>query len=240
MTIDNIYIISVDTDNKFLQSAKNRLNKLNVSYDHNPKISIKVGSNKGDNILKVLTKLKKYSNWNLKTSKTKFWNRDITAGEIGCVTSHMNMWSEFYQSGKNVGLFLEQDFQPEFEFVNWGIFDEIKDYDWDIILLGRHSLDEDTETNLNYFIKPGYSYQAHAYLLSKKGVNKLINNYFDILSKNLIPTDEFLPATFAKHPREDIERMYSIKHMNALALRVDMISQSDWEGTGRSRTSPNG
>jgi len=28
--------------------------------------------------------------------------------------------------------------------------------------------------------------------------------------------------------------------MNALALRVDMISQSDWEGTGRSRTSPNG
>jgi hypothetical protein len=43
---------------------------------------------------------------------------------------------------------------------------------------------------------------------------------------------------YTTHPRKDIERMYSIKHMNALALRVDMISQSDWEGTGRSRTAP--
>jgi len=240
MTIDNVYVISVDLDEEFTQSVRNRLTKLNTPWTPNQKKPIRIGSNKGDKILDVLTALRKYPNWNLKTSETEFWNRDVTAGEVGCVTSHMNMWSEFRKSSNNVGLFLEQDFQPEFESTNWGVFDEIKDYDWDIILLGRHSLGEDTEVNLNYFIKPGYSYQAHAYLLSKKGVIKLINNYFDILYKNLIPTDEFLPATFAKHPRTDIDRMYSVKLMNALALRVDMISQSDWEGTGRSRTSPNG
>ena len=240
MIIDNVYIISVDLDNEFIESAKNRLRKLNAPIVQDQPKSIRLGSNKGDKILEVLTALRKYPNWNLQTSSTRFWNREITAGEIGCVTSHMNMWSEFHQSENNIGLFLEQDFQPEFESTNWGVFDEIKDYDWDIILLGRHSLGEDTEVNLNYFIKPGYSYQAHAYLLSKKGVTKLINHYFNILYKNLIPTDEFLPATFAKHPRADIDRMYSVKLMNALALRVDMISQSDWEGTGRSRTSPNG
>jgi hypothetical protein len=31
--------------------------------------------------------------------------------------------------------------------------------------------------------------------------------------------------------------MYPNK-INALALRVDAIAQSDWEGTGRSRTAP--
>ena len=31
----------------------------------------------------------------------------------------MNMWSEFHKSGDNIGLFLEQDFQPEFESTSW-------------------------------------------------------------------------------------------------------------------------
>lgn len=238
MIIDGIYVISVDLDQDFIQSVKDRLSKLRAPISKIQKKSIRIGSNKGDKILEVLTDLRKYPNWNLKNSETKFWNREITPGEVGCITSHMNMWSEFHQSETNVGLFLEQDFFPEFQPTNWSVFDEIEGYDWDIILLGRHQLGEDIETNFNYFIQPGYSYQAHAYLLSKKGADKLIKYYFKTLSKNLIPTDEFLPATFAKHPRADIERMYSIKHMNALALRVDMISQSDWEGTGRSRTAP--
>ncbi len=240
MIIDNIYIISLDSDPEFIKSCRHRLKQLNIPINSGVTNNIRIGANQGDNILKVLKGLKKYPNWNLKTSETKFWNRDITAGEVGCVTSHMNMWAEFSKSKNNIGLFLEQDFQSEFESTNWGVFNEIKNYDWDIILLGRHSLGEDSEVNLNYFIKPGYSYQAHAYLLSKKGVDKLIRYYFPRLSRDLIPTDEFLPATFTKHPRADIEEMYSVKHMNALALRVDMISQSDWEGTGRSRTSPNG
>ena len=238
MNIDKVYIISTDISKDFIQSVKNKFTKLNLPLTKTQSNPIFVGANKGDKILEVLTGLKKYPNWNLNNSETKFWNRDITPGEVGCITSHMNMWSEFHKSGNNIGLFLEQDFQPEFESTNWEIFDELEGYDWDIILLGRHPLGEDIETSFNYFIQPGYSYQAHAYMLSRSGVEKLVKYYIPRLSRDLIPTDEFLPATFTKHPREDIERMYSVKHMKALALRVDMISQSDWEGTGRSRTAP--
>jgi len=237
MKIDNIYIISLDKSKEYITKVNLYLNTLNIQE---PKPTITLGAFKGDKVLEVLTALERYKNWCLPDSTNGWWNRDVTKGEIGGIISHINFWCDFYYSDKEVALFLEEDFKPEFHKVCWDPFNEIKNYNWDLIYLGRHLQAGyfDNEIGFNYFTEPGYSYQSHAYLLSKTGVQKLINYYLPILTKNLIVSDEFLPATYTEHPREDINNLYPKKLINALALRADMIAQTDFEGSGFSRTDP--
>jgi len=237
MNIDKVYVISLEQTEEYFNKVGAYLHALNVK----PKNGTLIGSIKGDSILDVLTDLKRYPNWKLEDTNNGWWDRDVTQGEVGGICSHMNFWSHFYLSDLDVALFLEEDFIPEFESVRWDLFQELEDYDWDLIYLGRHLQAgyEDIDLGLNYFVKPGYSYQSHAYLLSKSGVKKLVEHYLPILKANLIVSDEFLPATYTTHPREDIETMYPEKLINALALNVDMIAQTDFEGSGFSRTDPN-
>ena len=74
----------------------------------------------------------------------------MTIGEFGCVVSHMRTWGRCHHNYIYPILILEQDFVPLFD-LNWSVFDEIENYDWDIILLGRQPLAKDTEVGLNYF-----------------------------------------------------------------------------------------
>ena len=233
MKINNVHIITIDHSQEYLEDAQKRIKFLNIE----PGSKITLGGQKGFLLSKEDTEyVTKYYNWNLYNSGNSFWDRDMTIGEFGCVVSHMKAWNMFIYESINPILILEQDFLPLYN-LNWEVFNEVDNYDWDIILLGRTPLDKnDQEVGLNYFVKPGYSYQAHAYILSKSGLKKIQNNW-ETLRNNLIPTDEFLPALYSKHPRPDIDAMYPNK-INALALRVDAIAQSDWEGTGRSRTAP--
>jgi GR25 family glycosyltransferase involved in LPS biosynthesis len=232
MNLANVHIITIDQTEEYFKQALQTLKHLNLPIG----TKISFGGQKGQFISKSdRDQLTQYSGWNLKNSGNNFWDRDMTEGEFGCVVSHIRTWSRCHYNYIYPILILEQDFVPLFD-LNWSVFDEIENYDWDIILLGRKPLAKDTEVGLNYFVKPGYSYQAHAYILSKSGLRKIQEN-IETLMDNLIPTDEFLPALFSTHPRADIDTMYPNK-INALALRVDAVAQSDWEGTGRSRTAP--
>ena len=49
--------------------------------------------------------------------------------------------------------------------------------------------------------KPDYSYQTHAYMLSKKGVRKLVENHLPMYKSMLFPVDELLPSLYCKTPR---------------------------------------
>lgn len=233
MKINNVHIITIDHSPEYYDDAIKRVKTLN--FEKGSRITF--GGEKGFLISKQNKEyLTQYKGWNLHNSGNSFWDREMTMGEFGCVVSHMKTWDRCIHEYIYPILILEQDFLPLYD-LNWDVFNEIDNYDWDIILLGRSPLDKnDQEVGLNYFVKPGYSYQAHAYILSKSGLKKIRDNW-ETLRNNLIPTDEFLPALYAKHPRPDIEAMYPNK-INALALRVDAVAQSDWEGTGRSRTAP--
>ena len=232
MNLTNVHIITIDQTEEYFKQALQTLKRLNSP----PGTKVTFGGQNGAFISQTeKDQLTQYTGWNLKNSGNTFWDRDMTIGEFGCVVSHMKTWGRCYHENVNPILILEQDFVPLFD-LNWSIFNEIENYDWDVILLGRKPLAKDTEIGLNYFVKPGYSYQAHAYILSKSGLKKIKEN-IKTLMNSLIPTDEFLPALYSKHPRPDIDAMYPNK-INALALRVDAIAQSDWEGTGRSRTAP--
>ena len=73
--------------------------------------------------------------------------------------------------------------------------------EFDGFYLGRNKIEEDRKNYDEDYVVPGYSYNTHAYCLSKAGINKLLKYE---LNKNIIPVDEFLSATFTKHPRRDI------------------------------------
>lgn len=239
MKLNGINIITLDTSKEFQKNSLEKLRQLNLLQG---KFSIILSGVDGNKIIEELNNPKPsfslYSGWKLPNSTNKFWLREMTNGEVGCVISHFNAWVNFFKSKQNNILILEQDFIPVFEDTNWSVFDELENYDWDIIFLGRHSQEEDIEVGLKYFVKPRFGYQAHAYIISKRWVEKFFWHYYKVLRTNLIPTDEFLPAMFTKHPREDIHKLFPNRKIHALALRVDAIAQSDWEGTGRSRTAP--
>jgi len=245
--VDNIGIITLNPDRA--EEYKERINSIMHVPGKNYRFLANAFNGKLGSTLMVATKSRLYPFWNQnKPDSDEFWNREMTAGEIGCVLSHINMWMMYAQAfrenpnyyDKSVIIF-EEDFYPAESTIDWFRVDELKDYKWDILFLGRRLQkgETDTEVGLKHFVKPGFCYQAHAYILSKEGLDKLLNYYVPVLKRNLIPTDEFLPATYMDHPREDINRLFPIKRMNALATREDWFLQTDWEGTGRSRTAPN-
>ena len=245
--VDNIGIITLDPSKS--QEYQDRINHINCFQEKEYRF-LANGLNGKSSSLLVSTKSRLYPFWNQnKPDSDEFWNREMTQGEIGCVISHINMWLVYAQAFnqqpdypyKDSVIIFEEDFYPAEDMIDWSRMDELKDYKWDILFLGRRLQkgETDTEVGLKHFVQPGFCYQAHAYILSAEGLNKLINYYIPVLKRNLIPTDEFLPATYMDHPREDINRLFPIKRMKALATRYDWFIQTDWEGTGRSRTAPN-
>ena len=92
--------------------------------------------------------------------------------------------------------------------------------DWDFLYLGRirrelvpKPLSSDIPVD-DGLVRPGYSHCAHAYVVSRAGLEKLLSVDFD---QSLIPIDELLPALYTIHPRPDVARRYR-PLLNAYAL----------------------
>lgn len=165
--------------------------------------------------------------WKLESSTNSWWNRDMTPGEIGCALSHMYCWYHAQQNNVNGILVLEDDFFPTTTVHE--LFDErTVPSDWDLLYLGRNALADDTEFGHESLVKPGYSYNAHAYMLSKKGIDNLIQFNF---KNKLMPTDELLPATYATHPREDLSFIWKDVIAYAPRSNVTGVVQKSNEST---------
>ena len=96
---------------------------------------------------------------------------------------------------------------------------------------------KDTNVGLESWVKPSYSYQTHCYVLNYDGAKKLVETNVPTLKQNIIVSDEFLPATYTTHPREDIRKMF-IQNMNVLALKSNPVIQDRYEAANNSQTSP--
>ena len=155
-----------------------------------------------------------YNNWALKkeawfeTARWRWWNRHLTNGEVGCAVSHSEVWKQ----AKGYTLILEDDVELT---RNWYVkvynaLDTLKviDKKWDLLYVGRVE-QSDKEKTLNLISsnmrKPNYSFCTYSYMLSPSGLEK-INKYK--YRENIIPSDEFLNATFMEHPRDDIKLIY--------------------------------
>lgn len=162
---------------------------------------------------------KVYSDWKLDVKDNDWWSRDVTPGEVGCSLSHYSIWKYMVEKQIPSMLILEEDFHPVKELKD--IIDYEIPEEFDIFYLGRNPVGDDIEDVSDNIVKPGYSYNTHAYILTLSGAIKLLKYSFNY---NLIPVDEFISAASSEHPRKDIREMFK-PTLKTYSLKEDAIVQ---------------
>jgi len=134
-----------------------------------------------------------------------FRNRKLTHGEIGCFLSHAKAWEVCRNLNEPIIVF-EDD-------VICCVLDE--DYlisltsDHQLIYLGRNENEPDKVVSIDDKLEiPAYPYNAHAYVITPKGANLLLNSG---ILQQIIPVDEYLPIAIPK--------------LNAIAFKEDLAIQ---------------
>tara|TARA_B110000503_G_scaffold134557_1_gene213769 strand:+ start:769 stop:2148 length:1380 start_codon:yes stop_codon:yes gene_type:complete len=221
MKIDFVYIINLNTPNEEIIKKIQQVSfPHNVNYYIFPAIS-------GWEILKDPTKSPikfKSSNWWNIEHINNFYNRDVTPGEMGCTLSHYQCIEASYSSGYNNILILEEDFVPLGKFPTLEMFKNIPE-DASLIYLDRNGLwGEDKEERINkYVTKVGYSYNNHAYIVTRKGMKEVLDS--NILN-NIIPLDEFFPAINGTSDREDAVKIFHNPNFQAYSFNGGYFNQS--------------
>jgi len=158
-----------------------------------------------------------FQGWKMR-SDNKYWNREITSGEIGCALSHLSIWKEAFKKGYQKILILEEDFKV---LRSWNQEEIYTQEEWGLFYLGRNKVGDDLQEISKTIVRPGYSYCTHAYMLSRVGIQRLLEQNFE---NTIMPVDEFLPATYIEHPRADLSFIW--RDTIALALKENMIGQT--------------
>ena len=118
-------------------------------------------------------------------------NGMITNGVFACALSHKKAWDQALMDGVENALFLEDDVYPICEFVKdqnyipeyQQILDEIKQYDWDLIHLGKKTEFQFGINIGNFLTMPRFNanyHGAHAYIVKKETIKYLSDNYLPI------------------------------------------------------------
>ena len=227
MKIDFVYVINLATDSDKIHKNIQGLNfKDDLRYYEFPAVN---GWELVKGEIDSNYEFKQADWWKLpnnpKEPQNDWWSRDLTPGEIGCSLSHYQVIEGAYNSGYNSVLILEEDFYLNKDFDKFPEFElNHLDDDWSICYLGRSPLNKDKEKAVNEsIIRCGYTYNSHAYMISRKGMKEILNS--DYLN-NLIPYDEFLSAIHCVHPRKDANKNLGNKDFRAYSFKVDYINQS--------------
>jgi len=201
-----------------------------------------------------------YPFWRLEGSSNRFFRRDIKWGEVGCALSHHAVWRELVARDVDIALILEDDadFAPGFSALMLEACAEAEGLHAagaidqpDLMYLARrpmcphrdvllpHSVADagsDKDAFKLCLVRPAFSYKLTAYVLWKRGAEKLLQA--DYLKK-LIPVDDLLPVLYDRHDagpnlaRPDLDLLYAeAPRLNALAVRP-LIA---WERRGLSDT----
>lgn len=242
MKIDRVYIITMDMSDEYKDELFERV--LNLPLPSNTPVEFKQGF-PGKDLLERpedFPEYRLYPHWNLNNPEGWWWwQRPALSGEAGGMISHTMCWQDAYEKGYENIMIIEDDFTVE-EPIDWGIFNELDGYEWDLCLMAHNSLHEhfsDIMKPLNigreHFIRPTFFYNTHTYILSSGGIKKLVEDHLDVLRQNIIVSDEFLSAVTSSHPRPDLREMY-ITNMSAVATKVNYTGQTRSEGLGNSLT----
>ena len=242
MKIDRVYVITMDMSDEYKDELFERV--LNLPLPSNTPVEFKQGF-PGKDLLERpedFPEYRLYPHWNLNNPEGWWWwQRPALSGEAGGMISHTMCWEDAYANGYENIMIIEDDFTVE-EPIEWGIFNELDGYEWDLCLMAHNSLHEhfsDIMKPLNigreHFIRPTFFYNTHTYILSSGGIKKLVEDHLDVLRQNIIVSDEFLSAVTSSHPRPDLREMY-ITNMSAVATKVNYTGQTRSEGLGNSLT----
>jgi len=151
------------------------------------------------------------------------WERwdtnDMSKGEMGCGLSHINAWNKGHKENLDKALILEDDAYWESGKLTEGLtkINQCK-ANWEMAYLGRNKMDSaDEEVVDDFFVRPKFSFNAHAYVVTKEGFKRLVGYHAE---KNLMVADEILSASVAGHRRVDIEKVFP-KIMDGIAPPPD-------------------
>lgn len=174
----------------------------------------------------------KHPRWNVEGSNP-WWKRDVMEGELGCGLSHVDAWVDAYREGLENTLILEEDFYEE-RPVDWKQIEQLIDKGYDLIYLGRNALEAYLEKpieGVEGWVEPDYTYNSHAYILSKRGIQILVEEYMEQYKSEMFAFDEFLSITFGMTHRQDILGEYFGKtRLRAAAPVEDYYTQRDSPG----------
>ena len=156
---------------------------------------------------------------------TSYCKYTCPVSAIGCALAHVKAWREFLMSGEKYGIIFEDDIILEDSFV-YGVYNALHHVpdDFDILYLGCFGCDAENVSSvykmsgifygknerkgrINDFISvPEYAYAAHAYVLSRKGAQKLIymmegkiDDHVDMMLHKLASTGQI--NTYVTTPR---------------------------------------
>ena len=221
MKIDFVYIINLNTPNK---EINDKIQQVPWPYPLNYYI---LDATNGWEVVENPSisplKFKSADWWNIESSN-KFHNRTVTPGEIGCMLSHYQCIELAHKEKYDNVLILEEDFIPSGMFPTPKMFDDIPE-DASIIYLDRSQLwDDSKETRINSNItQVGYTYNTHAYIITKKGINEIINSK---ILNNIITPDEFFSAINGKSDRKDAVNIFYNKNFRSYSFNGGYFSQS--------------
>lgn len=215
LNVDRISVITVNTPNSVI------LDKLKKIPYNSHFIMNGINAWKGDHN-NFHHKWKVADWWEKKNSGNRFWDRKVTVGEIGCSLSHYGAIEDAYNDGRENVLILEEDFNV----VDYLTIDEVNNYpkDYSLIYLGRKAKYLDDEKSYNeYYNHCKYSYNTHAYILSRKGMKQVLDSP---LLDNVIAADEFMSALFGETDRDDAKKIFYNPDFKAYSLKREAIDQS--------------
>lgn len=103
------------------------------------------------------------------------FNSNLNNGQIGCAQSHINLWKYIYHNKLPYALILEDDacFDKEWKYKLDNFSKDIKDPDWDLILLNA----SEPSYPINKWILCKEQYLTGGYIISLRGVNKILNTF---------------------------------------------------------------
>ena len=131
----------------------------------------------------------------------------VTMGIFACALSHKKAWDQALADGVENALFLEDDvysimpliegsnFTPQYQ----SILNDIKQFDWDLIHLGKKTSTSAGINIGNYLVVPRYrsSYNgAHAYAANKNTIKELSKQCLPIKLAADVYLDEFYNSKF--------------------------------------------
>lgn len=215
--VERAYVISMNPENRDKYESKLKKGGIDCPVTIIPGVDAR-SFNEYD--------FKAYQGWAI-DSENDWWNQPVTIGEAGCGLAHINAWRQLKEDGVEVGLILEEDFYFT-EELNQDLIPDPST--WHMIYLGREKLRED-QADYGDLVVPGFSYNLHAYLVSREGaISFLQHNFQDYVTT----PDEFLPATYCEHPREDLR--WITRDTKAYALKKDIAFQTSTSETSRTRS----
>lgn len=208
--LDQFTVITLKPHNN--QELYDRCNDITLPHPHT--YFLKYGFDFRKMTLEDLSKfgVNKHPRWNIE-SNIKWYNRNVTDGEVGCALSHIDAWVDAYATDKEYLMILEEDFKEE-QIVPWDQVNQLLERGYDLIYLGRWGVLPEEETEIEGipgWVDSDYSYETHSYILSKRGIQILVEEYIDQFKNEIFALDEFLPITYGKTFRQDILAEYAGK-----------------------------